>query len=126
MIKLIEKQKIIIAYFRKGKSQRQIAQDLHINRRTVAKYIKGYETKKAQLTDSKGNSNKEELIVDIVENPKYDTTKQQKKKIDIYEALKKEGFDIGYTTTCNTIRKINKESKEAYIRQEYAFHSQNS
>ena len=157
MIKLIEKQKIIIAYFRKGKSQRQIAQDLHINRRTVAKYIKGYETKRAQLTDSKGNSNKEELIADIVENPKYDTTsrkkvkltdkimdrikfylrenetkraegkaKQQKKKIDIYEALKEEGFDIGYTTTCNTIRKINKESKEAYIRQEYAFHSQNS
>lgn len=106
--------------------------------------------KKAQLTDSKGNSNQEELIADIVEDPKYDTSnrkkvkltdeitdrikfylkeneikrtegkaKQQKKKIDIYEALKEEGFDIGYTTTCNTIRKINKEAKEAYIRQEY-------
>jgi len=46
-------------------------------------------------------------------------TKQQKKKIDIYEVLKKEeGFDINYNTTCNTIRKINKEVKEAYIRQE--------
>ncbi|MDP2960121.1 MAG: helix-turn-helix domain-containing protein, partial [candidate division Zixibacteria bacterium] len=152
MIKLIEKQKIIITYFRKGKSQREIAQDLHINRRTVAKYIEGYETKKAQLTDSKGNSNQEELIADIVEDPKYDTSsrkkvkltdeiinrirfylkenetkraegkaKQQKKKIDIYEVLKEEGFDIGYTTTCNTIRKINEEAKEAYIRQEYAF-----
>ena len=107
---------------------------------------------KAKLTDSKGNSNKEELIADIVENPKYDTSnrkkvklteeiidrikfylrenetkraegkaKQQKKKIDIYEALKEEGFDISYSTTCNTIRKINKEAKEAYIRQEYAF-----
>jgi len=151
MIKLIEKQKIIITYFRKGKSQREIAQDLHINRRTVAKYIEGYETKKAQLTDSKDNSNQEELIADIVEDPRYDTSnrkkvkltdeiidrikfylkenetkraegkaKQQKKKIDIYEALKEEGFDIGYTTTRNTIRKINKEAKEAYIRQEYA------
>lgn len=151
MIKLIEKQKIIITYFRKGKSQREIAQDLHINRRTVAKYLEGYETKKAQLTDSKGNSNQEELIADIVEDPKYDTSsrkkvklteeiinrirfylkenetkraegkaKQQKKKIDIYEVLKEEGFDIGYTTTCNTIRKINEEAKEAYIRQEYA------
>jgi predicted transcriptional regulator len=151
MIKLIEKQKIIITYFRKGKSQREIAQDLHINRRTVAKYLEGYETKKAQLTDSKGNSNQEELIADIVEDPKYDTSsrkkvkltdeiinrirsylkenetkraegkaKQQKKKIDIYEALKEEGFGIGYTTTCNTIRKINEEAKEAYIRQEYA------
>ena len=151
MIKLIEKQKIIITYFRKGKSQREIAQDLHINRRTVAKYIEGYETKKAKLTDSKENSNQEELIADIVEDPRYDTTsrkkvkltdeiidrikfylrenetkraegkaKQQKKKIDIHEALKEEGFAIGYTTTCNTVRKINKEAREAYIRQEYA------
>ena len=45
--------------------------------------------------------------------------KQQKKKIDIYEALRKEGYDIGYTTVCNTVRHLNKESKEAYIKQEY-------
>ncbi len=152
MIKLIEKQKIIITYFQKGKSQRQIAREMDLNRRTVAKYVKGYETKKTQLADSKENTNQEELIADIVEDPKYDTSnrkkvklteeiidrikfylrenetkraegkaKQQKKKIDIYEALKEEGFDIGYTTTCNTVRKINKEAKEAYIRQEYAF-----
>lgn len=152
MIKLIEKQKIIISHFQKGKSQRKIAQEMGLNRRTIARYVKDYETKKTQLTDSKGNSNKEELIADIIENPKYDTSnrkkvklteeiidrikfylkenetkriegksKQQKKKIDIYEALKEEGFDISYSTTCNTIRKINKEGKEAYIRQEYAF-----
>jgi hypothetical protein len=96
------------------------------------------------------NSNKEELIADLVENPKYDTSsrkkvkltdeimsrikfylrendtkraegraKQQKKKIDIYEALREEGFDISYTTICSTIRNIKKEGKEAYIRQEY-------
>ena len=150
MIKLIEKQKIIISHFQKGKSQRQIAREMGINRRTITKYVKDYEGKKAQLADSKGNANKEELISDIVADPRYDTssrkkvkltdeikgkikfylrenetkraegkTKQQKKKIDIFEALKEEGFDIGYTTTCNTIRKINKEAKEAYIRQEY-------
>jgi len=150
MIKLIEKQKIIITYSRKGKSQRQIAREMGLNRRTITKYIKDYETKKVQLTGSKGNSNQEELIADIVEDPRYDTSnrkkvkltdeiidrikfylrenetkraegkaKQQKKKIDIHEALKEEGFDIGYTTTCNSIRKINKEAKEAYIRQEY-------
>jgi len=45
--------------------------------------------------------------------------KQQKKKIDIYEALQEEGFAIGYTTICNTIRNIQQESREAYIRQEY-------
>jgi len=148
---LIEKQKIIISHFQKGKSQRQIARQMGLNRRTIAKYIKDYERKKSKLTDSKGDSNKEELIADIIENPKYDTssrkrvklteeiidsikfylrenetkriegkTKQQKKKIDIYEALKEKEFDISYSTTCNTIRKINKETKEAYIRQEYA------
>ncbi len=124
---------------------------MSLNRRTVAKYVKDYETKKAQLTGFKGNSNQEELIADIVEDPRYDISnrkkvkltdeiidrikfylkenetkraegkaKQQKKKIDIFDALKEDGFDIGYTTTCNTIRKINKEAKEAYIRQEYA------
>jgi len=151
MIKLIEKQKIIISHFQKGKSQRQIAREMGLNRRTITRYVKDYERKKARLVNSKGNLNKEELIADIVEDPGYDTssrkkvkltdevidrikfylrenetkriegkTKQQKKKIDIHEALKEEGFDIGYTTTCNTIRKINKEAKEAYIRQEYA------
>ena len=151
MINLIEKQKIIISHFQKGKSQRQIARQMGLNRRTIAKYIKDYERKKAQLADSKEKLNKEELIADIVEDPGYDTSsrkkvkltdevidrikfylrenetkriegkiKQQKKKIDIHEVLKEEGFDIGYTTTCNTIRKINKEAKEAYIRQEYA------
>ncbi|MEA1970557.1 MAG: IS21 family transposase, partial [Thermodesulfobacteriota bacterium] len=150
--KLIEKQKIIISHFQKGKSQRQIARQMGLNRRTIAKYVKDYERKKDKLTNSKGNSNQEELIADIAENPGYDTsnrkkvklteeiidrikyylkeneskraegkTKQQKKKIDIYEALKEKGFDLSYSTTCNTIRKIKKEAKEAYIRQEYEF-----
>ncbi|MBA7543256.1 hypothetical protein ES705_35586 [subsurface metagenome] len=47
-------------------------------------------------------------------------SKQQKKKIDIHESLQEEGFDIGYTTVCNTIRKITKEAQGAYIRQKYA------
>jgi transposase len=150
MIKLIEKQKIIISHYRKGKSQRQISKNLNINRRTIGKYIKDYEDKKAKLVNSKSNYHKEELIADLVEDPKYDTSsrkkvkltaeimsrikfylrendtkraegraKQQKKKIDIYEALREEGFDISYTTICSTIRNIKKEGKEAYIRQEY-------
>jgi len=52
MIKLIEKQKIIISHYREGKSQRQISKDLNINRRTIGKYIKDYvgtDTKKLAL-----------------------------------------------------------------------------
>ena len=39
MIKLIEKQKIIMSHYREGKSQRQISRELSINRRTINKYI---------------------------------------------------------------------------------------
>jgi len=49
MIKLIEKQKIIISHYREGKSQRQIERDVGINRRTIRKYIKDYERKKLSL-----------------------------------------------------------------------------
>ena len=148
---MIEKQKIIIAYHNKKKSQRMIARDVGLNRRTVARYIKDYERKRDQLLADKDNSPREELISDIVEPPRYDTRsrkkvkltaemmnrirfylkeneqkqqegkhKQQRKKIDILEALQEEGFSIGYTTVCNTIRRISQESREAYIRQEYA------
>lgn len=150
MIKLIEKQKIIIAYHNKQKSQRTIAREVGLNRRTVARYIKDYERKRNQLL-AEDNSAKEELISDIVAPPSYDSSsrkkvkltkeimariqfylqeneqkqkeskyKQQRKKIDIYEAIQEEGFTIGYTTVCNAIRKIKKECQEAYIRQEYA------
>ena len=151
MITLNQKQKIIIAYHREKKSQRRIAREVGLNRRTVARYIKGYDQKRAQLLAAADNSQKEELTADIIQEPSYDASsrnkvkltaeiltrihfylqenkqkkkegkgKQQKKKIDIYEALQEEGFAIGYTTICNTIRKIQQESRQAYIRQEYA------
>lgn len=91
MIKLIEKQKIIITYFQKGKSQRQIAREMDLNRRTVAKYVKGYETKKTQLADSKENTNQEELIADIVEDPRYDTARITEARVDSYSCIMVDG-----------------------------------
>jgi len=147
---LIDKQKIIISYYREGKTQRQIAREVGVNRKTIRRYIREYEKKKNILACSKG-SNRSELIADIVEKPKYNSSsrykvkltdkilsriefylseneskrlegkvKQQRKKIDIFEALAGEGFDIGYTTVCNTIRGICRKKREAYIRQEYS------
>ncbi len=46
--------------------------------------------------------------------------KQQKKKIDIYEALIEEGFDISYPTICNTIRTMEKKNRDAFIKQHYS------
>jgi len=150
MIKLIDKQKIIISYYREGRTQRQIAREIGVNRKTIRRYIREYEKKKDILTRSKG-SDRSELIADIVEKPKYNSSgrykvkltdeiisrikfylegneakrlegkvKQQRKKIDIFEALADEGFDIGYTTVCNTIRSIYRKQREAHIRQEYS------
>lgn len=46
-------------------------------------------------------------------------SKQQMKKIDMYEALNKDGFKVSYSSVVNAINKIDRKKKEAYIRQEY-------
>lgn len=48
-------------------------------------------------------------------------SKQQMKKIDIFEALEAKGYDISYPTICNAIRDITKEGGKAYIRAEYVW-----
>ena len=149
MIGLIDKQKIIISYHREGKTQRQIKRETGINRKTIRKYIREYEEKKNILIANKDGDNAEliadivekpkydissrykvKLTDEIISRIKFHLkqneekratgrSKQQKKKIDILEALKEEQFDIGYTTVCNAITSIDRRQKEAYIRQEY-------
>lgn len=46
-------------------------------------------------------------------------SKQQMKKIDMYEALVKEGFNVSYSSIVSTVNKLDKKKKEAFIRQEY-------
>jgi len=143
------KQKIILYYFRDGKSLRQIARELHIARRTVSKYIESYRASKSEQELSPTSVT---LSNEIVKPPSYDSSnrgkrklteeltsridgyieanekkrqsglhKQVMKKIDIYEALRSEGFQIGYTSVCNYIsRKLQSAIKEAYIRQRYS------
>ncbi len=149
MIELIDKQKIIISHYREGKTQRQIKRETGINRKTIRKYIKEYEEKKNILIANKDSDNVEliadivekpkydtgkrykvKLTDEIISRIEFylkqneekratGRSKQQKKKIDISETLKEEGFDIGYTTVCNAITNIDRKQKEAYIRQEY-------
>ena len=47
-------------------------------------------------------------------------SKQQKKKIDMYEALIEEGYSVSYPSVLNAINSIERKKREAYIRQEYA------
>ncbi|QXM06230.1 hypothetical protein [Crassaminicella indica] len=82
------------------------------------KYKTGPRTKKA-MTD------------EVIERIKYylkenenkrlmGLSKQQKKKVDIHQALLAEGFGISYTSVVNTINNIEKVAKEAFIKQEYS------
>ncbi|PRR79275.1 Integrase core domain protein [Clostridium liquoris] len=148
MISLMDKQKIIIDGFLGGKSQWAIHRETGIDRKTIRKYIREYEEKRAMLLE--GERDKLILTEEIVESPKYDASnrtkvklteeimdkidfyleenekkiqagksKQQKKRIDIHECLEEEGYDISYSTVCNYIKNKLNEKKEAYIRQEY-------
>jgi transposase len=150
MITLLDKQQIILKHYHDGKSQRAIHRETGISRKTIRKYIREYEGKKATLFDTQDIRNGE-LIQSIVETPAYDSSnrkktkltpdiieriehylqenenkraigraKQQKKKIDIHEALTEEGFKISYSTICNTIRTMDKKHREAFIKQHYS------
>lgn len=46
-------------------------------------------------------------------------SKQQKKKIDMYEALIDEGYSVSYPSVVNAVNSIERKKREAYIRQEY-------
>ena len=150
MITLLDKQKIILKCYHDGQSQRAIQRETGISRKTIRKYIREYENKKAALLKTQDIPSGE-LIQNIVERPTYDSSsrkktkltpeimerveyylqenetkravgraKQQKKKIDIHEALVGEGFDISYPTICNTIRTIERKHREAFIKQHYS------
>ncbi len=133
MISLVKKQEIILSHFREEKSQWEIHRETGIARKTIRKYIKEYENKKQLLLESSGEDKEliEDIVSKpkydsssrvrrkltdeitkrinffIKENETNKATgrsKEQKKKIDIYECLVEEGYDISYSSVCNYIR----------------------
>lgn len=142
MITLMNKQEIILSIVRDGLSQREVHRRTGVDRKTIRKYIREYEAKKAKLATN--GAEDPALIEDLVSPSKYKTrnsikrkltnetieeinkylkeneeksrtgkSKQQKKKIDIFECLSEKGYEISYSTVCNYIRKIEQETKEA-------------
>ncbi|MCB2289406.1 helix-turn-helix domain-containing protein, partial [Clostridium sp. CS001] len=72
MIKLSEKQHIIISAYLNGKSQRCIARETGIDRKTIRKYVKEYELTKQEILNFEGQiEDIRELQSIIVERPKY-------------------------------------------------------
>jgi transposase len=147
MIKMDTKQEILRRYFRECDSERKIARDLQLNRKTVKKYLEEYLQAKKK---SEEEGTKEILQDYSTSPPDYNTCgrvkrkltleiaaiireqveenerkrrsglrKQVKRKIDIHEYLLSLGYQIGYTTVCNHIRNQEVSDREAYIRQVY-------
>lgn len=139
------KQKIIIGHFTDGKSERKLAKELSLHRKTVRRYVTEH---RALLAERAVTGD----IPDggIVELPKYQSRgrpkralteevaaridhylqlnadrreqglhKQQMKRCDIHQAVVSEGCQIGYTTVCNYVRTRLLRGAEAFIRQEY-------
>ena len=141
---MVDKNRILISYYREGRSKSEISRMLKISRKTVRKHIARHE----QLFGS--NMNDALLEQGVSSKPKYNIKsrekkkltevitreidqclsanqekrhsgmlKQQMKKIDIYEHLLHDGHEIGYTTVCNYIRQKEQENRESFIKQVY-------
>lgn len=142
------KQEIIIRYYREGKSQRSISQELSVSRKTVRKYISEYEDKlkktgsfKQALAECLSEAPaymrnvarpKRKLTLEVQEQIDKLLTSNEEKKLqglrkqllkncDIHELLRQQGFDIGYTTVSEYIKNklSGSKPKEAFIRQQY-------
>ena len=81
MIRLIDKQKIILMHTNEGKSQRQISRELKIDRKTVRRYFQEYEQKKNILLDNEKVKDNCLLIEDICQKPKYNSSSRKKVKL---------------------------------------------
>lgn len=148
MISMDTKQEIYRRYFKEGDSERKIARDLRLHRDTVRRYLQQYlnvqKSKKnpadnqlalEHLVESAPSYNCSKRLAKRLTNPvikqidlllsENDDRRQQglhkqlRNKMDIWNNLQSQDFQIGYTTVCNYVRKKQLQVREAYIRQEY-------
>jgi predicted DNA-binding transcriptional regulator len=144
MINMVDKNQILIKFYRECKSKSAIARELKISRKTVRKYIEDHEN---ALHSSKIEN---ELELGLSSRPQYNSAtrtrsvltntvtgeinlclkknkdklnsglrKQLMQKIDIYDYLKEHGHKISYPTVCNYIRAEEARGKESFIKQVY-------
>ena len=143
MKNMVDKNEILISYYRNAESKNSISHRLKISRKTVRKYIAEHEflygidkvkdllengisskpsydvsTRSRQKLTPEIETKLQECLLQNRKKSNNGLHKQRMKKIDIYDLLKSEGYVIGYTTVCNYIRQ--QEHPESYIKQIYA------
>ena len=150
MINIMDKY-AIIRLKERGESNRQIAKQLGLNRKTVDKYWKAYKADLERLESDE--SNVKEIQEKIVASPKYDSSnrraykytaeidaaldqilesedekslllgsnKQYLTNLQIHQQLVAQGFDIGKSTISTKIKEKRNRKKECFIRQDYDF-----
>ena len=108
-----------IAHFIDGKSQRQVARELSLNRRTVQKIISqslplGYQRKQDPATPKL--SMHIEWLDEILESDKKVHRKQRHTATRLYQRLKDErDYTGGYTTIRTYVAKKRLNSKEMFV-----------
>lgn len=150
MITLMDKY-TIIKLKQTGMSNRQVAKQLGVNRKTVNKYWNDYTLEMKQLDTSE--TRLKAVQEKIVSKPQYDVSnrqtykyseeidnalehilesekeklrvlginKQQLSNVQIHQELLSLGFDIGKTTISTKIKEKRARFKECFIRQEYEY-----
>jgi len=145
MINMVDKNLILLKYFRDRESKSSISRSLHLSRKTVRKYIsvheqaslspnflteleKGLSGRPAYDVASRGKVKltqeiESDINICLGNNAKKLNSglhKQVMKKIDIHEYLLSKGHDIGYSSVCNYIRAKSSNGKECFIKQLYS------
>ena len=141
---MVDKNSILIRYFRDGESMSSISRELQISRSTVFKYVcahkkiiassgleaslsLGLSTKPSY--NSKGRS-KVRLTTEVrniisaclAENKQkrgQGLHKQLMKGVDIHEYIVSQGYSISYSTVIHYLQRLKKSGKEAFIKQIY-------
>lgn len=103
----IEQRMSIVTLWKSGKSQREIAKILKVNRRSVSKIIKQYQ--------KDGNIDvlelKKKKILDSYKDQIISYLEKDLSGVRIYEELLKEGSNASYRTVCEYISHIKKKKK---------------
>jgi transposase len=124
MIKMAQIEDIRKLYFMEGLSVREIHRRTGMHRDTISKYLSMDEPKPPKYNQTTEREHPVlgpyiPMIQHILETDKTRHRKQRHTGTKIFETIKKEGYDGGYTTLTDYLRKEYKKQKEAFLPLEF-------